>query len=154
MTIGAVTRALVGLIEAGLADAAWPVVAMSPSDPALAGEPRVGVLLWRLEPDLALRRSAPQAEPTIPVILHYLVLAGGGEAARAQDALGRCMRALAATPVLTGDGLPAGGAWPEGTALQITAEMLDTATLLALWQAMAMPMHLSAAYSVRGVRLG
>ena len=158
MAIGVVTRHLVRTIEAGLAEAAWPVSAASQAELASRSEPRIEVLLWRVEPDPATQGAIPldgrrPARPVSAVILHYLVVVAGNEPTSAQDVLGRCMRALAATPVLTQNAPAPDEALLEGQTLQVAVEALDTATMLALWHALAVPLRLSAAYTVRGLQV-
>jgi hypothetical protein len=158
MAIGAVTQTLIGLLEAGVGDAAWPVKAMSSTEAAVVVGPHVGLLLWRVEPDAALRSLMPQAGAQRPsqdpaVVLHYLVFVGGGETTAAQDVLGRCVRALITTPVLSGAALAPDQVWPAGTVLQVGAEVIDNPTLLALWQAMRLPLQSGANYEIKGLRL-
>jgi|GEM_PF-6025971 hypothetical protein len=150
MAFGVVTRALVGRLQDGLGEAAWPVRAIGAGDLAAAGEPCIVLLLWRIALEPALRNAppppgAPAGAPDPRVTLHYLLLAEGGEAIAAQDVLARAMGVLEAVPILSRGG--------DAASVQLVADPLDAAVLAALWHALGVPLRPAAAYAVRGVRL-
>ncbi len=165
--IAAVSRALVGRLEAGFPRARFAIEPLFEllQPQRLAGSAALAdglyLCLWRVA--LNPRRSLPprrrpdgsRTKAPLPVDLHYLLVPAAGDAAMQQRLLGWALRELEDAPVLSSGELNLQLAEPPvfgaDEAVELIADPLALADFLALWDKARATLPVGMAYTARGV---
>lgn len=160
LAIAAATRTLRNLLAA-----ATPNVTMMPLDQARQdnGSDQVNIFLYASLLSAAWRNADPpstrpgeNAQPALPLTLHYLITAYGEDEAAAQAVLGRAMSVLHDHPVLdpqeirdaTSTDLPDSDLHLQPERPRLTPLALTTDDLFKLWSGFSTNYRLSAAYEL------
>ena len=160
LAIAAATRTLRNLLAA-----ATPNVTMMPLDQARqdSGSDQLNIFLYATLLSAAWRNADPpsirpgeNAQPALPLTLHYLITAYGEDEAAAQSVLGRAMSVLHDHPVLdpqeiqdaTSTDLPDSDLHLQPERPRLTPLALTTDELFKLWSGFSTNYRVSAAYEL------
>jgi len=165
--IAAVGQAILGLLSAArstpeFADAQFELYQghnfQSPMDMGIS------LYLHRITPSSNIRnlptRLAPNGKrfrPSLPIDLHYLLIAWASDAEKQQRLLGWAMRQLENTPILSAGLLNQHGPEPDtfdpSESVELIMDNLPVVDMAAIWEVARQHMQLSVPYVARTVRI-
>jgi hypothetical protein len=164
--IEAVTETLRGIVDAGVKSVTPGARAITrpPHEITSSQEPQVNVFLYQAEIDGALRNTDPvsiapgeSGQPTLPLILHYLITpyAPDADDVQAHRLLGGALRALHSHPRLTASDLAAAAPYSDISHqvewVRVCWQPLDDKDIYSLWSIFQAPYRVSVAFELRVV---
>lgn len=155
MSIAATSQTIRDLLETQLRAEGhlgnYSVSIISPSEVHSGFENRVGLVLYRVGEDAALRTVSSAGATTLQ--LRYLLVVWGQRSALGEQVmLGHCMDILRRHAVIAGSLLSEAFSWEPGEAIGLTVEPLATDELMRIWAAMKATYQLSVGYVARTIR--